>query len=145
MGCVIANSTKWIKSKIFEISAVEEAVEARGISKAKIYQKFPKLLESKRYQKPVDVLTQFEISEYLHFPIDFFFHRNVPDQKRIIFMCGKGLVSCAFCGHLAEYYCDYPIGDGRTCDLPLCKEHKKHRPDIGVDIDYCPHHKGKSF
>ena len=143
MGCAIVTGHKSVKSKVFEHSAVEEAANLRGVGIEKVYQRFPKLLESKRHMKAVDVLTQYELSVYLDFPIKFFFHKNLLDQKRKLFMCGEGVVPCAFCGSIADFCCDFPIGEGRTCDLPLCRDHKKHRPDIGADIDYCPHHSHK--
>lgn len=140
MGCAIVKGYRWVKSKRFEYSAVEDAAAARGITMAKLYRVFPKLLESKRHAKPIDVLTQYELSTYLDFPIEFFFHKNGQGDRSNVFMCGPGIVACAFCEEVADFRCDYPIGDGRTCDLPLCREHKTHRADIGTDIDYCPHH-----
>lgn len=38
------------------------------------------------------------------------------------FLCGKDVVPCRFCGVLAEYLCDAPVGRGKTCDAPLCAE-----------------------
>lgn len=43
---------------------------------------------------------------------------------------------CA-CGHTAELLCDHPMGDGRTCDLPLCWCCGKH---IAEDADLCRVH-----
>jgi len=141
MGCAITYGHKWVKSKKFEISTCEEAAIARGMTVDKLYRKLPKLLEYKRTRQPVDMATQIEVSVLLDFPIEYFYHTSPIDQRQIVFMCGSSIKVCAFCGHIAEYYCDAPIGDGRTCDLPLCREHKYHRPDIGTDIDYCPHHR----
>jgi hypothetical protein len=145
MGCAIVVGKRNIKSKTFEYSAVEEAAEARGISIEKVYKLIPDLLDTRRRQQPINIVTQYELSTLLDFPLGFFYHRVVSDQRIKVFMCGEGIMPCAFCGHVADYYCDYPIGDGRTCDLPLCREHKKNRPDIGLDIDYCPHHSIKKI
>jgi len=40
----------------------------------------------------------------------------------LIFMCGalKPESLCP-CGHPGDFLCDWPVGDGKTCDLPLCK------------------------
>jgi hypothetical protein len=141
MGCAFVQGYKSKKSKRFELSAIEEACNARGMTLAKLYRKIPSLLESVRHREPIGIATQFEISILLDFPLPFFYHINIPDQKRQIMMCGSGIVPCAFCSKVSDFYCDAPIGKGRTCDLPLCIDHKYHRPDIGVDIDYCPHHK----
>lgn len=65
------------------------------------------------------------------------------------FVCGGGVQPCHSCGQVADYLCDYPIGDGKTCDLPLCEEcrHKvadPHNADSGIDLgdgfDLCPTH-----
>lgn len=140
MGCAIVTHYNWVKSKRFEHAAVEDAAGARGISMEKMYRIFPKLLEARRHGKPIDPLTQYEISTYLDFPMKFFYHKHGRRQERM-FVCGSGVLVCAFCEQVAEYRCDYPIGGGRTCDLPLCREHKTHRPEIGEDTDYCPHHR----
>jgi hypothetical protein len=39
---------------------------------------------------------------------------------------------------LAGLLCDYPVGNGKTCDKPMCA---KHSTSGGKDIDYCPDHK----
>jgi hypothetical protein len=41
------------------------------------------------------------------------------------------------CLYEAEYLCDFPIGGGKTCDLPLCSD---HRANIGPERDLCPIH-----
>lgn len=46
MGCAIITSYNWVKSKRFELSAVEDAATARGITMEKMYRIFPKLLEA---------------------------------------------------------------------------------------------------
>lgn len=68
------------------------------------------------------------------------------------YICGSGVETsdvCRFCGHLAEHLCDYPVGDGKTCDLPLCGECRtkvavptdlRTRIDIGEAFDLCPTH-----
>lgn len=140
MGCAIVTHHNWVKSKHFEHSAVRDAAGVRGISMEKMYRKFPKLLEARRHGKPIDLLTQFEVATYLDFPMEFFYHKDGRTEQNW-FVCGQGVLACDFCGQVADFRCDYPIGEGRTCDLPLCREHKTHRPDVGVDIDYCPHHR----
>ncbi len=46
---------------------------------------------------------------------------------------------CAFCERrsLNHKLCDFDIGGGKTCDLPICSEHATHHPP---DTDYCPRH-----
>jgi hypothetical protein len=65
------------------------------------------------------------------------------------FFCGKNLKPefmpvCA-CGIFADFLCDYPMAGGKTCDAPLCEE---HRHPIRADMDFCLVHfaefRGKS-
>lgn len=62
-------------------------------------------------------------------------------KNRVIgVMCSHGhheKRKCAFCGKPADYLCDYPIGDGKTCDKPICK---KCKTIVGDNLDYCPTH-----
>lgn len=57
-----------------------------------------------------------------------------PNSTLIIF-CGTidPEPMCA-CGHTAEMLCDYPMGRGKTCDLPVCWCCSR---SIGQDKDLC--------
>lgn len=45
---------------------------------------------------------------------------------------------CAFCDCPdAKALCDYPMGNGKTCDKPCCSNCRQH---IGPDRDYCKDH-----
>jgi hypothetical protein len=44
---------------------------------------------------------------------------------------------CGFCSALAHFQCDYPMGEGKTCDKHLCL---KHATRVGVNRDFCPEH-----
>lgn len=37
--------------------------------------------------------------------------------------CGEGIEPCNECCRCADYLCDFPIGDGKTCDHALCDTH----------------------
>lgn len=67
-----------------------------------------------------------------------FFYRRTKklDKPQLIFVCGSGIRPCHVCGAVADYLCDQPIGDGKTCDLPLCNKHRHH---VGI-YDYCETH-----
>src|SRR6185312_8100188 len=54
-----------------------------------------------------------------------------------IFACGSEEVPVCRCGHMADILCDWPVGRGKTCDLPLCSDCTKH---IGDDQDLCAIH-----
>lgn len=44
---------------------------------------------------------------------------------------------CTECASPSEVLCDYPVGDGKTCDRPLCGDHSHH---VLSDVDYCASH-----
>lgn len=53
-------------------------------------------------------------------------------------VCGKLGPHCAAgCGASTGFLCDYPVGDGKTCDLPLCASHAY---EVAPNVHYCPGH-----
>jgi len=54
----------------------------------------------------------------------------------------ESLGLCHWCTKPATALCDYPMGDGKTCSLSLCDEHRvRQRDEHGsVDVDFCPIH-----
>ncbi len=54
-----------------------------------------------------------------------------------IFIQGNLGEHCAECAAPSDILCDYPVGDGKTCDRSLCRDHAH---SIGRDLDYCDHH-----
>ena len=63
----------------------------------------------------------------------------MPPRLEPVFLCGQKVQQDPFCpcGHTAEMLCDYPMGRGKTCDLPLCWCCRKH---IAEDMDLCAIH-----
>ena len=57
----------------------------------------------------------------------------------IMFLCGDLGQHCAAgeCAAVSGYICDYPVGEGRTCDLPLCASHAY---EVVPNIHYCQGH-----
>ena len=53
------------------------------------------------------------------------------------FMCGDIGPHCSHCADVGEYLCDYPVGDGKTCDASLCENHAS---EAAPNIHYCPGH-----
>lgn len=55
------------------------------------------------------------------------------------FLCGDLGPHCAAqkCADVSGFLCDYPAGDNKTCDLPLCQSHAY---ETAPDIHYCPGH-----
>jgi len=45
---------------------------------------------------------------------------------------------CIVCGMYAGFLCDFDIGEGKTCDNPVCAQ---HRVRIALNVDHCPEHK----
>lgn len=44
---------------------------------------------------------------------------------------------CKICGTLSEVLCDAPLGESKTCDMPLCNRCARI---IGDDLHVCPTH-----
>ena len=65
-------------------------------------------------------------------------------RRQVMYVCGDRVVMeslglCHWCAKPATALCDYPMGDGKTCSLSLCDEHRVRQRDE-VDIDFCPIH-----
>lgn len=63
------------------------------------------------------------------------------DPNAVVFMCGS-MEGLEYCNHtdcigFNEFLCDYPMGDGKTCDYGMCDEHSYQ---IGEDLHYCKTH-----
>lgn len=62
----------------------------------------------------------------------------LPMGDGLIFTCGENLViEICRCGHEGAFLCDYPIGKGQTCDVPMCEGCRRN---IGVELDLCEIH-----
>ena len=62
-----------------------------------------------------------------------------PDGKLSMIICTRGQRSkpCHICGSPSTGLCDYPIGNGKTCDKPMCND---CRNTIGDNLDVCQEH-----
>lgn len=49
---------------------------------------------------------------------------------------GKRPILCK-CGARGNKLCDFPIGDGKTCDKGMCD---RHAVPMGKNMDYCQIH-----
>ena len=54
-----------------------------------------------------------------------------------VFICGDLGDHCADCLGFGDFLCDYPVGDGKTCDRLMCDDHANQ---IGEEIHYCETH-----
>lgn len=41
------------------------------------------------------------------------------------------------CADVGVSLCDFPVGEGKTCDMPLCPGHSF---EVAPDMHYCPAH-----
>ncbi|MGH6879478.1 hypothetical protein [Hypericibacter sp.] len=41
------------------------------------------------------------------------------------------------CQRMSAFLCDWPVGNGKTCDEPICATHAF---EVGPDRHYCPRH-----
>lgn len=56
------------------------------------------------------------------------------------FICGEGMTPCKYCGALAEYLCDFPMGKGKTCDMRLCDRCRVRQEGDRWGLDFCRAH-----
>jgi hypothetical protein len=56
-----------------------------------------------------------------------------------LFVCGGRGPHCNAdgCKWAADFLCDYPVGDNKTCDRTLCDEHAY---EVAPDMHYCAAH-----
>jgi len=60
------------------------------------------------------------------------------DRKPIGWICGEAITPCNSCGDPSDYLCDFPVGEGKTCDLPLCGF---HACELREELHLCPIHR----
>lgn len=60
-----------------------------------------------------------------------------PNVGSRVFVCGNLGDHCAECMAVGDLLCDFPVGDGKTCDRPMCANHAH---EIGPDLHYCQAH-----
>lgn len=66
-------------------------------------------------------------------------HVQLPGGRGAI-VCTSGRprpTYCTACDKVAPYLCDWKIGDGKTCDLPICVHHAE---EVAEDKHLCPKH-----
>ena len=66
--------------------------------------------------------------------------RIIGDDVSSVWICGDiEIPMCKErgCEHAGDFLCDWPMGRGKTCDLPLCTRHAR---EIGEDRHLCPIH-----
>ncbi len=44
---------------------------------------------------------------------------------------------CAYCQNESSLLCDFKVGEGKTCDKPICKRCSVH---VGENLDHCRIH-----
>jgi len=52
-------------------------------------------------------------------------------------ICGDLGPHCSYCSDVGELLCDYPVGNGKTCDRQICQNHAN---EVADDIHYCHGH-----
>jgi hypothetical protein len=53
------------------------------------------------------------------------------------FICGEFGAHCKHCMRVGDYLCDYPVGQGKTCDAAICAG---HAAEVAPELHYCPVH-----
>lgn len=59
------------------------------------------------------------------------------DHKASMFITGNLGDHCSDCSGFGEYLCDYPVGDGKTCDRKMCDDTAN---EVAHEIHYCNAH-----
>lgn len=56
--------------------------------------------------------------------------------KHVAFICGDLGEHCRHpeCGAVSEFLCDFPVGEGKTCDRG------EHAHEVAPDVHYCAPH-----
>ena len=67
------------------------------------------------------------------------FVAQISQNDRPFIMCGDfdDLPLCTECGCAADNLCDYPVGEGKTCDRDICDDHSH---EIADNLHYCAAH-----
>lgn len=64
------------------------------------------------------------------------YHLDLPDGGHAL-VRGKLGPHCYKCRRVGEFLCDFPMGNGRTCDLPMCRGHSH---SVAPGVDFCERH-----
>lgn len=64
-------------------------------------------------------------------------YRVANKRLGIVHICGDLGEPCAECESPAGFLCDYPVGDGKTCDRHLCADHAS---EVYGGLHYCAPH-----
>ena len=59
------------------------------------------------------------------------------NEGSLTFICGDLGDHCRDCAGFGDYLCDYPVGEGKTCDAPLCDDHAR---EVASEVHYCSGH-----
>lgn len=62
---------------------------------------------------------------------------NLEHYGQGMVLCGDLGPRCAVCGDVSDLLCDYPVGEGKTCDRALCSACTH---EVVLDVHYCPGH-----
>lgn len=58
-------------------------------------------------------------------------------NRAFAFICGKLGPHCRSCAAVSTLLCDFPVGNDKTCDAPMCVW---HGTEVAPDIHYCGGH-----
>lgn len=50
---------------------------------------------------------------------------------------GRRVKRCHHCPQAAPFLCDWKVGEGKTCDMQICKSHAQ---EVSPDKHLCPDH-----
>ncbi|KQP02575.1 hypothetical protein [Pseudorhodoferax sp. Leaf265] len=65
-------------------------------------------------------------------------HAKSHTAGQVMHICGDLGDHCADCADFGDFLCDFPVGEGATCDRPMCPAHST---EIGPNTHYCATHR----
>lgn len=65
------------------------------------------------------------------------YNLRTPSGEPFGILCGDLGPPCACCGAVADFLCDYPVGEDKTCDRQLCIH---CAAELAPQLHYCPSH-----
>lgn len=146
MGCAKTKTRHWPGYGGW----VRAGRESRGLTEAQLGEKVGlpagRIREMERSPRPPKEGWRKAVERALNFP-PHFFTRETPEDHDGGWVCGEGVEPCAApgnegsCGYAADYLCDWPTGEGKTCDLPLCEDHAVEHGPEWQDMHFCPQHR----
>lgn len=127
---------------------VQQAREAQGLEQKELADlvglSIGALRKMERGERNISDKRVKQFSEALNFPEQFFTQlRNHAQLEPVLdWINGEDVIECNTpgCPYVSTFLCDYPVGEGKTCDITLCEQHAIEQGSEWEDLHFCPQH-----